>query len=97
MVYKTAKQNARRAVAIAQETQRREFARELDTEEGKKNVFRIAKQMANERQDVVGVNCLKVVIDSKGIKKTWKDYMEKLMIMNEENDWDKDVLCDKTE
>ena len=100
MVYKTAKQNARRAVAIAQETQRREFARELDTEEGKKNVFRIAKQMANERQDVVGVNCLKdsagkVVIDSKGIKKTWKDYMEKLM--NEENDWDKDVLCDKTE
>ena len=26
---------------------------------GKKNVYRVAKQMAKSRQDVVGVNCMK--------------------------------------
>ena len=35
----------------------------------------------------------RIVIDGKGIKKTWKDYMEKLL--NEENDWDHDVVCEK--
>jgi len=27
-----------------------------------------------------------VIVDEKGIKDSWKDYMEKLM--NEENEWD---------
>jgi hypothetical protein len=45
--------------------------------EGKKNIFRIAKQMAKEGQDVVGVNCLKsdggnIVIDPDEIKNVWK-------------------------
>jgi len=36
-------------------------------------------------------NCLKrvsdkVIVDEKGIKDSWKEYMEKLM--NEENEWD---------
>jgi len=39
----------------------------------------------------MGSNCLKVVsgrviVDEKGIKDSWKEYMEKLM--NEENEWD---------
>jgi hypothetical protein len=60
----------------------------LENTEGKKNIFRIAKQMAKERQDVVGVNCLKsygmnIVIDPDEIKNVWKRYMEKLL--NEEN------------
>jgi hypothetical protein len=98
LVYKEAKQKAQKVVAVAQETKRKELASELGSEQGKKNVFRIAKQMAKERQDVVGINCLKessgrIVTDSKGIKKTWKDYMEKLL--NEENDWDHDVACEK--
>jgi hypothetical protein len=98
--YKEAKKNARKAVAEAKELKRVEFASELDTEDGKRNVFRIAKQMAKERQDVVGGNCLKngegkLVIDSDGIKDAWKKYMERLL--NEENNWDKDTTCDKTE
>ena len=100
IAYREAKHKARKSVAIAQETQRKEFASELESEEGKKNVFRIAKQMSEERQDVVGVNCLKdstgkIVIDNIGIKKTWKDCMEKLL--NEENTWDNDVFCEKIE
>jgi hypothetical protein len=49
----------------------------LDKEEGRENVFWIAKQMAKERQDVVGVNCFKttkgeVEIDSNEIKDVCK-------------------------
>ena len=51
----------------------------------------MAKQMVKVRQDITQSNCLKgvsgkVIGDEKGIKDTWKKYMEKLM--NEENEWD---------
>jgi len=54
-------------------------------------ISRIAKQMVKERHDITGSNCLKgvlgkVIVDEKGIKYSWKEYMEKLM--NEENEWD---------
>ena len=44
-----------------------------------------------ERQDITGLNCVKgasvkVIVDDKGIKDSWKEYIEKLM--NEENEWD---------
>ena len=47
--------------------------------------------MVKERQDITGSYCLKdvsgkVIVDEKGIKDSWKEYMEKLM--NEENEWD---------
>jgi len=53
--------------------------------------FRTAKQVVREIQDITGLNCIKgesgkVVVDEKGIKDSWKEYMEKLM--NEENEWD---------
>jgi len=46
--------------------------------------------MVKERQDIMGSNCLKgvsgrMIVDEKGIKYSWKEYMEKLM--NEENEW----------
>jgi len=51
----------------------------------------MAKQMVKERQDITGLNCIKgasgkVIVDDKGIKDSWKEYVEKLM--NEENEWD---------
>jgi len=49
--------------------------------------------MVKERRDITGSNCLKglsgkVIVgpDEKGIKVSWKEYMEKLM--NEENEYD---------
>jgi len=44
----------------------------------------MAKQMVKERQDITGLNCIKgasgkVIVDDKGIKDLWKEYMEKLM------------------
>jgi len=37
----------------------------------------------------------KVIVDEKGIKGSWKEYMEKLM--NEENEWDHGILAGVTE
>ena len=47
--------------------------------------------MVKERQDITRLNCTKgasgkVIVDNKGIKDSWKEYMEKLM--NEDNEWD---------
>jgi len=51
----------------------------------------MAKQMVKERLNITWLNCIKgasgkVIVDDKGIKYLWKEYMEKLM--NEENEWD---------
>ena len=50
-------------------------------------IFRRAKQMVKERQDITGLNCIKgasgkVIVDDKGIKDSWKEYMK------EENEWE---------
>jgi len=47
--------------------------------------------MVKERQDITGINCIKgasgkVIVDDKGIRDSWKEYMEKLM--NKDNEWD---------
>ena len=49
----------------------------------------MAKQMVKERQDITGLYCIKgasgkVIVDDKGIKGSWEEYMEKLM--NEEKE-----------
>jgi len=56
--------------------------------------------MVKERQDITGSNCLKgvsgkVTADEKGIKDSWKEYMEKLM--NEENEWDQGISAEVKE
>ena len=89
--YNMAKKNAKRTVAKSQQAERKKFGEKLDTEEGQKSVYRIARQMAGEKVDVVGVNCLKsedgkVLIDPSDVEKRWREYMQKLL--NVENDWD---------
>ena len=46
---------------------------------GKKNVCRVAKQMAKSRQDVVGINCVKdadgkVLVENDQVKVKWKKH-----------------------
>jgi hypothetical protein len=46
-------------------------------------VFRIAKQMGKDRQDVIQVNCQRdkvgnLVMNEEGRKTVWKEYMERL-------------------
>ena len=73
-----------------------EFTADLQSESGRKNCFRIAKQMAREGRDVISGCCMKtdasnVVSDADGMKNIWRKYMEKLL--NVENDWDGEVDC----
>ena len=53
----------------------------MENTAGKKNVYRVAKQMAKSRQDVVVVNCVKdangkVLVENDQVKEEWKKYME---------------------
>mgnify|MGYP007071599789 CR=1 FL=1 len=98
--YVAAKKIAKKAVAQAQQEERNRLGEKLNTEEGQRSVFKIAKQMAKERQDVVGVNCVKdesgnIVVEPEMMKKRWKEYMEQLL--NVENEWDGNVECDVVE
>ena len=44
---------------------------------GQKLIFRAAKQMAKERQDVIGINCLRedgnVVVELQSVTRKWKE------------------------
>ena len=56
--------------------------------------------MDKEREDITGLNCIKgalgkVIVDGKGIKDSWKEYMEKLM--NKENEWDHKISAEVKE
>ena len=56
---------AKKAVAKARQKKRERFGERLDTKEGQRSVYRIAKQMAGERKDIVDMKCLKNESDEK--------------------------------
>ena len=76
-----AKKDVYTAVMTAQESKLQEFTADLQGESGRKNCFRIARQMAREGRDVISVCCMKndagnVVSDDDGMKNIWRKYME---------------------
>ena len=54
-----AKKEVYTAVMTSQESKLQEFTADLQSESGRKNCFRIAKQMAREGRDVISVCCMK--------------------------------------
>ena len=83
MEYTKSRQNANRVISSAKEKKQKEWAYDLNDSECQNEIFRMAKQMVKERQDITGLNCIKgasgkVIVDDKGIKDSWKEYMEKL-------------------
>merc|ERR1712080_164238 len=100
MGYKVAKKKSDRAVEAAKKAKSKEFANSLETEDGKQNIFKIAKQMVRKNKDTFGGKCLKdendkTVTGEENLKKRWKTYMEKLL--NEENEWDEIIDADKVQ
>ena len=72
-----AKKEVYTAVMTAQESKLQRFTADLQSEYGRKNCFRITRQMAREGRDVIGVCCMKndavnVVSDADGMKNIWK-------------------------
>ena len=63
----------------------------LETKEGEKELYRLARQRDRAGKDVQNVRVIKdengnVMVNSEAVLKRWKEYFEKLM--NEENDRD---------
>ena len=59
--YKKSKQNTKKAISLAKGKKQRECARDLNDPNQQNEIFRIAKQLVKERQDITGSNCLKGV------------------------------------
>ena len=75
-----AKKEVYTAVMTAQESKLQEFTADLQSESGRKNCFRIARQMAREGRDVISVCCMNndagnIVSDADGMKNIWRKYM----------------------
>src|SRR3954469_14534375 len=85
--YKVAKNRSKRVVAKAQNEERQRYCNKLVEEDGKGNVFRVAKQMVRLNKDITESGCVKgvdgrTVVEEEKIRQRWKEYYEQLL--NEE-------------
>ena len=60
--YVEARKGVKKAVAKARQKERKRFGERLNTKEGQRSVHRIAKQMAGERKDIVGMSSIKMPV-----------------------------------
>jgi hypothetical protein len=72
-IYRTAKRDAKRIVATAKADKRADIIADMKMKEQPSQIFRVAKRMAREREDISGVNCLRdsggsLNVDEEGIK-----------------------------
>ena len=87
-IYKEKKNKAKKAVAMAKRRVYDDLYARLETKEGEKELYRLARQRDRAGKDVQHVRLIKdengnVMINSEAVLKRWKEYFEKLM--NEEN------------
>ena len=90
-IYKEKKNKAKKAVAMAKGRAYDNLYAGLETKEGEKELYRLARQRARAGKDVQHVRVIKdengsVMVNSEAVLKRWKEYFEKLM--NEENNTD---------
>jgi len=71
MEYRKSKQNAKWDISLAKGKKQEECASDLNDPNHQNEIFRIAKQMVKERQDITGLNCLKGVSDKVIVDKKW--------------------------
>ena len=94
--YKAAKHEVRKEVARAMGNATQRVREKLEggmsmVQEGKRELFRMARQQARERMDIAGGHCIRdeqglLCTDPESKKRMWRTYMERLL--NEENGWD---------
>ena len=71
MEYNKCRQSAKRVISFAKEKKEKECASHLNDPERQNEIFRMAKQMVKERQDITGSNCLKGVSMRKLAVEEW--------------------------
>ena len=82
--YRIAKKSARKAVWEARSAAQKTLYDELETDQGRKKIFQIAKVRDKESKDIVGTPSLKkesgeMVYEEKEILTVWKDYFSGLL------------------
>ena len=87
-VYKEKKNREKKTVAMAKGRVYDNLYARLETKEGEKELYRLARQRNSAGKDVQHVRVIKdendnVMVNSEAVLKRWKEYFEKLM--NEEN------------
>jgi len=61
MEHQKSRQSAKRIISLAKEKKQKECASDLNGPEHQSEIFRMAKQMVKERQDITVSNCRKGV------------------------------------
>ena len=90
-MYKEKKSKAKKAVAMAKGRAYDNLYARLETKEGEKELYRLARQRDRAGKDVQHMRFIKdengnVMINSEAVLKRWKEYFEKLV--NNENNRD---------
>src|SRR5213083_131660 len=93
--YMLAKGRSKRVVAKAKGEERQRYCDMLEAEDGKGNVFRVAKQMVGLNKDITASGCVRgidgrTIVEEEGIMQRWKEYYEQLL--HEAFDWNKDRI-----
>ncbi|KAI5086583.1 butyrophilin-like protein 3 [Silurus meridionalis] len=87
--YKEMRQQVKRDVAKAKEKAYEELYERLDTKEGEKDLYRLARQRDRAGKDVLQVRAIKdgegnVLTSEESVLRRWREYFEQLM--NKENE-----------
>ena len=89
--YKVTRQEAKREVAKAKERAVRELYERLDTKEGEKDLYRLARQRDQAGKDIQQVRVIKdkedkVLTSEDSVMRRWKEYFEELMNVENERE-----------
>ncbi|KAK3573350.1 hypothetical protein QTP86_024040, partial [Hemibagrus guttatus] len=92
--YKELQHRVKREVSKAKQKAYDELYTRLDTREGQKDLYRLARQRDRDEKDVQQVRVIKdrdgrVLTSEESVQRRWKEYFEELM--NEENEREKRV------
>ena len=79
--YNQARGEAKRAIFKANNVERKRFCEDLERENDRGNMFRLAKQLVNRNRDVVGTNCMKdsagkIVMEEDKLMEVWRAHYD---------------------
>lgn len=82
--YEKAKKIAKRVVAKAKSDSFKAMYNRLETREGERDIYKLAKERAVKKRDIVRVKCIKgengeVIVDDTEIRKRWGKYFNTVM------------------
>jgi hypothetical protein len=81
--YKVAKKTTKRAVSEVRDQMHDGLYQQLGTNEGERDIYRMAKSQERRTRDIIQVKCIKYVTEGlltkdKDIKNRWWEYFDKL-------------------